>query len=774
MARRRKRGRRKSRRQAPRYRIPWLRGLLAVAVLLAGYLVYLDFKVRHQFDGKRWSLPARVYARPLELYAGLPLTPEQLATELAALHYQPAISPRQAGEVSRNRNVFHLITRPFVHWDGREDSRNIRVTLANGVVSQLVDVGNGAAASLVRLDPVMVGSFYPTHSEDRVLVKLDEVPPLLTEALVAVEDHNFYSHHGIAPLSILRALWANIRAGGVVQGGSTLTQQLVKNFYLSSERTLRRKINEAIMALMLEWHYEKDEILEAYLNEVYLGQDGGRAVHGFGLASHFYFERPLAELSVEQIALLTGLVKGPSYYNPRQQPERALQRRNLVLDVMSAAGLITHEQAVRGKSRKLDVSHYRKKAINTFPAFLDMVRRQLQRDYREEDLTTEGLRIFTTLDPQLQWQLEQVLDRRLGGLESERGIPANTLEGAAVVTSIQGGEVLALAGGRHPGFAGFNRAMDAKRQVGSVIKPAVYLTALQRPEDYTLATLLDDDPLTWKAPNGNDWSPQNYDRQFHGMTPLYHALAHSYNVATARLGLELGLDSVISTLTSLGLRQDFRPYPSLLLGAVELSPLQVTQMYQTLASGGFRTPLRAIRAVLAVDEIPLQSYPLRVKAAVAPAPAYLITTALRFAARTGTGSALYRVLPAAMDIAGKTGTTDDLRDSWFAGYTGDRLAVVWVGRDDNQSTGLTGSTGALLIWRDLFAQVGDQGPLQSAVEGIEILRIDPLSGLRADNGCPDAVELPFIQGSGPVESAPCAVGGSPLQRPVDWFKELFE
>jgi penicillin-binding protein 1B len=403
-----------------------------------------------------------------------------------------------------------------------------------------------------------------------------------------------------------------------------------------------------------------------------------------------------------------------------------------------------------------------------------MVRRQLQRDYREEDLTTEGLRIFTTLDPQIQWQLEQVLDRRLERLESQRGIPDDTLEGAAVVTSIQGGEVLALAGGRHPGFAGFNRAMDANRQVGSVIKPVVYLTALQHPDRYTLASLLDDGPLTWEAPNGNDWSPNNYDRQFHGMTPLYQALAHSYNVATARLGLELGMKSIITTLTRLGLQHDFRPYPSLVLGAVELSPLQVTQMYQTLASGGFRTPLRAIRAVLAADEIPLQSYPLRVKAAIEPAPAYLVTTALRFAARTGTGNALYQVLPPQMDIAGKTGTTDDLRDSWFAGYTGDRLGVVWVGRDDNRSTGLTGSTGALLVWRDLFAHFGDQGPLQSAVEGMETSRIDPPSGLLADAGCPDAVELPFIQGSGPAAWAPCAHGGSPLQRPVDWFKELFE
>jgi penicillin-binding protein 1B len=774
MARRRK-GRRKASRSKKTRRHPlWTKLLLVLGLALAGYLVYLDIQVRQQFDGKRWSLPARVYARPLELYVGLPLTTDQLAKELSALHYRPVQAARQAGDVSRNRNVLHFITRPFVHLGGEEPSRNARVTIADGMVSRVTDGISGKAISLVRLEPVMVGSFYPSHNEDRVLVKLEEVPPALINALIAVEDRGFYSHHGVAPLAILRALWANVRARGVVQGGSTLTQQLVKNFFLTSERSLTRKLNEAIMALLLEWHYDKDEILEAYLNEIYLGQDGNRAVHGFGLASHFYFERPLAELSDEQFALMVGLVKGASYYNPRRHPQRARQRRDLVIDVMAELELLDPEQAARARSRPLGVSRYQEKAINTFPAFLDMVRRQLRRDYREEDLTSEGLRIFTTLDPQSQWQLEKVLDARLARLEKWQDLPDDTLEGAAVVTSIQGGEVLALAGGRKPRFAGFNRALDAQRPVGSVIKPAVYLTALEQSDNYTLATLLDDGELTYTAPNGDVWAPHNYDMEFHGMTPLYHALAHSYNVATARLGLALGIKPVIGTLQRLGVEQDFRAYPSLALGAVELSPLQVTQMYQTLASGGFRTPLRAIRAVLAADDEPLQRYPLRVKATVKPAPAFLVTTALRYAVRQGTGRALYQQMPATLDIAGKTGTTDDLRDSWFAGYTGDRLGVVWIGRDDNQPTGLSGSTGALLVWRDLFTGLDDSAPLQSMVEEIEYRRIDPPSGLLAGEGCQDAVELPFVRGTAPQESAPCAYDAVPVQHPVDWFKELFQ
>ena len=768
MAKRRKRGRRKARRKTSRRHFPWIKLTLALLLVLAGYVVWLDMQITSQFTGKRWSLPARVYARPLELYAGQALSPEQFVAELNALHYRPVRSVQQAGQYSRNRSTFHVITRPFSFWDGEAPTRNLRVTFSGNSIRELVNRDSGRAQSIARMDPVLVGSFYPAHNEDRVLLQLDKVPVSLTDALIAIEDRGFYQHHGIAPMAIARAFWVNLRAGGVVQGGSTLTQQLVKNFFLTSERTLVRKFNEAIMSILLELHYAKDDILQAYLNEVYLGQDGQRAVHGFGLASYFYFERPLAELRVDQYALLVGLVKGPSYYNPWKHPERARARRNLVLDVMANLELISKEEATRAKSQRLGVGGTGRQAINTFPAFLDLVRRQLQRDYRDEDITSEGLSIFTTLNPQVQWQLEEVMTSRLKGLETALGEEPGTLETAAVITAAESGEVLALAGGRDPRFAGFNRALDARRQVGSLIKPAVYLTALEQPERFTLATLLDDSPLTYTARNGDVWEPGNYDKLSHGDVPLYLALAHSYNISTARLGLQLGVDKVVATLRRLGVDQPLNPYPSLMLGAVELSPLQVTRLYQTFASGGFSTPLRAITAVLAADKTPLQRYPLNVFAAVEPAPNYLITTAMQHVVREGTGQAIYQVMPADRGSAGKTGTTDDLRDSWFAGFTGDRLGVVWIGRDDNQPTGLTGSSGALRIWRDVFANTAS-ADLQPPGEDIEYHPIDPVSGLLADESCVDAVQLPFIRGSAPAEQAPCA--GRP--RPLDWFEELF-
>jgi len=773
MARRRSRGRQPARRRRTRKSFPWSRLLLALLLLCAGYVAWLDYQVTSQFTGKRWSLPARVYARPLELYVGRDLDPEQFVAELRALNYRPVSSVSHAGQYARNRSVFHIMTRPFTFWDGVEPARNLRVEFSGAALTQLVDRNSGKPVNLARLDPVLVGSFYPAHNEDRVLLQLGEVPVSLTNALIAIEDRGFYTHHGIAPLAILRALWVNMRAGGVVQGGSTLTQQLVKNFFLTNERSLVRKVNEAIMAVLLELNYSKDEILEAYLNEVYLAQDGQRSINGFGLASYFYFDRPLSELRVDQYALLVGLVKGPSYYNPWKHPERARARRNLVLDVMAELNLIDSQDAARARTQQLGVGSVGRKAINTFPAFLDLVRRQLQTDYRDEDITSEGLSIFTTLDPQVQWWLEGSLQQRLKEIENAQGGERGRLEGAGIITSVQGGEVLALAGGRDPHFAGFNRALDARRQVGSLLKPAVYLSALEHPERYTLATLLDDSPLTWKARNGDVWAPQNYDRQNHGEVPLYLALAHSYNVSTARLGLDLGVDAVIGTLHRLGIEQRLNPYPSLLLGAVEMSPFEITRMYQTFASGGFNTPLRAISAVLAADKSPLQRYPLNVHAAIKPEYAYLATTAMQYVVRLGTGQAIYQVLPADSNVAGKTGTTDDLRDSWFAGFTGDRLGVVWIGRDDNKPTGLTGSSGALRVWRDTFARFNDHGLQQQAIEGIEYQLIDPASGLLADSSCPDAVQLPFVTGSAPVDMAPCAHGAS-LQPAVDWFKELFQ
>ena len=758
MARKKRKSKRRSsrkRRKSSRKRLPWGKILFSLLIVVVAYVAFLDFQVYRQFEGNRWSLPARVYARPLELYAGLRLTPEQFAAELKALGYRSVSAARKAGEVSRDARRFQLISRPFTFWDGQETSRSLRVTFSGTQLAKLQDDRNGKTVPLARLDPLEIGSIHTSRQEDRILLQLDEVPDTLIQALIAVEDRTFYTHSGVSPRSIARAFWVNIQSGRVVQGGSTLTQQLVKNFFLSNQRSLRRKANEAIMALLLERRYEKDDILEAYINEVYLAQDGQRAIHGFGLGSRFFFQRPLDELSIAQMALLVGMVKGPSWYDPRRHPERAVERRNLVLQVMLDQGIITRAQYQKSRNEKLGLVKSAAGTSKTFPAFLDLVRRQLRRDYNESDLVTEGLRIFTTLDPQLQWALQKSLDQRIRPLLKQQP----ELQGAGLVTNSANGEVLALVGGRQAGFAGFNRALDAKRHVGSLIKPAVYLTALEQPGRYNLASLLDDSPLEYEQ-SGKLWRPQNYGRTFHGQVMLYQALAHSYNVATARLGLELGVDAVLRTLRRLTVDEPLNRYPSLFLGATDLSALDVTRLYLNFASGGFYIPLRSIRDVLDADGVPLQRYELNIERVIDPAPAFLINRALQTVVSEGTGRSLNRRFAPQLGLAGKTGTTNDLRDSWYAGYDGEKLAVIWMGRDDNQPMGLTGASGAMQVWSGLFAAAGTVALQPGKPDGVLWRQVDTESGGLADSGCENTVQLPFIESGTMPAAAPCAKGAS--------------
>jgi len=743
---------------------------LALLLLLSGFTLYLDFRVRDAFEGRRFALPARLYARPLELFPGLKLTPDALSKELARLGYKELLAGDEPGRYARHANSFEIVTRPFVFWDGAQPVRTLRLEFRGDSLNAVHDLQNNQPLTLARLDPLYIGGIYPAHNEDRLLVRLDEVPEELVQALVAIEDRKYFKHHGIHLRGIARAAVA-MATGRGVQGGSTLTQQLVKNFFLSPERTLRRKATEILMALLLELHYDKHDILETYLNEIYLGQDGNRAIHGVGLASRFYFGKPLKELTLPESALLVGMVKGPGYYDPRRHPERARERRDLVLSEMAKLEMVMPAQLAAARDEPLNVIVKASMGTTSYPAFLDLVRRQLRRDYREDDLRSEGLHIFTTLDPIAQISAEQALVKRLALIERVRkGVTG--LEGAVVVTNVQNGEVQAVVGGRHASFEGFNRALDAHRPVGSLLKPVIYLTALMQPKRYTLVTPLNDSPLLWKERGTTDWQPQNYDKTFHGQVPLRLALVHSYNVASARLGLELGLNDVLDNARRLGVERELPPYAASLLGAVELAPLEVTQMYQTLASGGFRTPLRAIREVLTGSGQPVQRYALAVEQVFEAAPVYLLTSALQDVVSEGTAAGLREFLPPSLKLAGKTGTTDELRDSWFAGFSGDRLAVVWVGYDDNRPAGLTGAVGALPVWGELMRKLDPEPLVPPLPEDVEHVWIDPATGLRADRDCAGAIELPFLRDSAPEETAPCA--HSPGKKIKNWFRRLFE
>ena len=749
---------------------PWLGwaiklGLVGL-VVLAVFAVYLDAVVQEKFSGKRWTVPAKVYARPLELFVGQKLAKDDFLKELDALGYRRESAVAGPGGVSVAGNNIELHSRGFQFYESTEPSQRVRVRFSGDYVAGLTQAGGGNLA-VARLEPLLIGGLYPAHQEDRVLIKLEQVPPYLVEPLVAIEDREFFNHFGVSPKGIARAVWINATAGQLRQGGSTLTQQLVKNFYLTNERTLVRKATEAMMAVLLELHYDKKDILEAYLNEVFLGQDGQRAVHGFGLASQYFFSQPLSELKLDQVALLVGMVKGPTYYNPRRNPERALERRNLVLDVLAAQGVASVEEVDAAKQKPLGITRRGSLADSSFPAFLDLVKRQLREDYQEQDLTEEGLRIFTSFDPIMQLKAESALAGTLKRLSGRKGV--DQVEAGMVVTSPESGEVQAIIGSRQPRFAGFNRALDAVRPIGSLIKPAIYLTALERPSQYTLTSLLEDQPFSIKGQDGQVWSPQNYDRKAHGTIYLYQGLVNSYNLSTAKLGLEIGVPEVLKTLGRLGVEQEWPAYPSMLLGAGGLSPMSVASMYQTLANGGFNTPLRGIRNVLTAEGEPLKRYPYQIQQRFDSGAIYLLQNAMQRTMSEGTGRSVYSQLPRSLALAGKTGTSNDSRDSWFAGFSQDVLAVVWLGRDDNGPTPLTGATGALQVWTDFMRQA-DPLPLDMPVpDNVVLAWVDANSGQGTDPSCPNAVQMPYIRGSQPVAGPACGIQ-APVNEVMDWVR----
>jgi penicillin-binding protein 1B len=735
-------------------------------VVLAVFAVYLDAVVQEKFSGKRWTVPAKVYARPLELFVGQKLSKDDFLKELDALGYRRESAVAGPGGVSVAGNNIELHSRGFQFYESSEPSQRVRVRFSGDYVAGLTQAGGGNLA-VARLEPLLIGGLYPAHQEDRVLIKLEQVPPYLVETLVAIEDREFFNHFGVSPKGIARAVWINTTAGQLRQGGSTLTQQLVKNFYLTNERTLVRKATEAMMAVLLELHYEKTDILEAYLNEVFLGQDGQRAVHGFGLASQYFFSQPLSELKIDQVALLVGMVKGPTFYNPRRNPERALERRNLVLDVLAEQGVASPEIVAEAKQKPLGVTQRGSMADSSFPAFLDLVKRQLREDYQEQDLTEEGLRIFTSFDPILQLKAETALADSLKRLSGRKGV--DEVEAGMVVTNPESGEVQALIGSRQPRFAGFNRALDAVRPIGSLIKPAIYLAALERPSQYTLTSLLEDQPFSIKGQNGQVWSPQNYDRKAHGTIYLYQGLVNSYNLSSAKLGLEVGVPTVLQTLERLGVEHKWPAYPSMLLGAGGLSPLEVANMYQTLANGGFNTPLRGIRNVLTADGEPLKRYPFQIQQRFDSGAIYLLQNAMQRTMSEGTGRSVYNQLPRSLALAGKTGTSNDSRDSWFAGFSQDLLAVVWLGRDDNGPTPLTGATGALQVWTE-FMRKADPLPLDMPLpDNVVQAWVDANTGLGSDPSCPNVVQMPYIRGSQPAAGPACGIR-APVNEVMDWVR----
>lgn len=724
--------------------------VISAFVAFSIYLIRLDNIVRDKFEGQRWDIPAKVFARPMEIYVNAPVSQQDLQEELKLLGYKSAESYTKSGSYVTSGNTLYVHTRGFDFGDRVEPEQILKVSF-NGEQINDVSATKPSTSGIARLEPLLIGGIYPQHNEDRVLIKLNKVPKSLIEALIATEDRNFYHHHGVSPRGIARAVVSNI-TGGKRQGGSTLTQQLVKNFYLSPERTLKRKVNEAFMAMLIELHYDKDEILEAYLNEVNLGQNGNYSINGYGLASQFYFGMPLRELNISQQAFLVGLVQGPSLYNPWRNPETAKRRRDIVLNNMLVMGYLTQEQYETEKARPLNVITKPTLGPARFPDFLDIVRRQLRTEYQEGDITNQGLRIFTTLDPLAQIRIQQSFKNTVANLSRSNPKRLKDLQGAVLVTHPENGELVAAVGSTQD-FTGFNRALDAKRQVGSLLKPVIYLTAIES-NRYHWGSPIEDSELSIKT-DGKTWTPKNYSGRPHGVVPMSQALANSYNLSAVRLAQEFGMSTFINHLKKFGVTSDIPSYPSIYLGAVDMSPMEVMSLYGNFATGGFKYPVKAIRSVVDANGRLVDRYGLTVQPTIDPAYAYILNNGLQQVMSSGTGQSAYSTLPRNLGLAGKSGTTNDTRDSWFAGYSGNYLAVVWLGLDDNKITGLTGSSGALPVWTSVMKQLR-QKPVNLHQPGeVQWQWVDRATGHLSAQGCEGAMYIPLTRHSMPNQATVC-------------------
>lgn len=670
------------------------------AVLTVFYGGYLDWQIRSKMDGQIWRLPAEVYSRIESVKISDNLAFDEVIQILLDNEYRQTTMVAAPGDFKLEDDTIVVLRRAFPFPDKPEPQRVLRLRFVDNKLNRIEDLVAVKAIDEFRLAPKLI-AMLESDNEDRLAIPLQNYPRLLIDALILTEDRRFYDHHGINPVGIMRALITNIRAGQTVQGGSTLTQQLVKNLFLSSERTITRKANEALMSLLLDWRYDKNRILETYLNEIYLGQNGDTQIHGFELASQFYFGRSIREISLDQIALLVGMVKGPSLYNPWRNPQNALERRNVVLKLMLEHKMIGDELYQLLSQRPLGVQP-KGQISRKYPSFIQTLQADLRRELGEHKISSLlGARIFTTMDLKQQAQAENAVVNTVSQLQLKTKNPY--LEGAMIVADYRVGEIRAVVGGLQTQYAGFNRALMAKRQIGSLVKPSIYLTALSNPEQFRLNTPINNQPITINVKGSPPWQPRNYDKKYSGSVMLMDALARSLNIPTVNIGMKVGLSKVIDTQKAMGWDNvEIPKVPAMLLGAYTISPYDVTKLYQTIANQGGRIELTTVDTIADRQGNIIYQHDKTAKQVVPQEAAFQTLFAMQQTVERGTARSLQNDY-ADLRLAGKTGTTNDARDTWFVGIDGKNISTVWLGRDDNGETKLTGASGALQIYKDYLS-----------------------------------------------------------------------
>jgi len=730
----------------------WRRWVLGIAIASAvcAPFVYsaIELSRFERADARRATF---IYAAGQPLAPGVHVQRVGLPATLARLGYaETRATPPSPGLFRRSAGTWEIYLRA-----GEDAAALVRLQVVDDRIAKLTRAGQDVAS--VTLEPEVLASATDRPGEDHKPVRIEETPRVLINAVLAAEDHRFFEHGGLDVRALLRAAWANLRAGRVKEGGSTITQQLVKVRLLSPQRTFFRKLREAWLAAVVESRYSKERILEAYLNEIYLGQRGPIAIRGVGSASRAYFGKEVHQLTTAEAALIAAIIRGPNIYSPAVDPDRAREHRNVVLAQMRDLKMITSDEFERARRAPVQVRSLASPGQSA-PYFVDYVRQELEQRF-EGISRVRGVRIATTLDLSLQRFAEAAAVRGLDRLESSlppgyRRDPARRLQVAVLVVEPATGEIRALVGGRDYLASQFNRVTSARRQPGSAFKPIVFLAALRAGDGapfFTAASRVEDLPITLEF-NGEPWSPRNYDDRYEGIVTVRQALEQSLNSATVRIAQNVGLPNVIETARALGLSGQLAPVPAMALGAFEVTPLALARAYLPLANGGIRpAAVSGIRTVQFGDDEVKPAAAEESARVVSPAEAWLLTSLLKGVVTSGTASAV-RASGLPDVVAGKTGTTNDGRDAWFVGYSPRLLALVWVGFDNGEPHGMSGAKAALPIWLDFMKQALDAYPQKTDFEtpaGISFADIDATNGKRAARACPVIVREAFLTGTEP-------------------------
>ena len=669
---------------------------------MLAYCWYLSIRIDKRFSGRRWSIPSKVLSDTTILYPGQKINRVLFNEKLRHLGYRDVTQrPDEKGELRISTSLMEIYLHDFKVASRYKEGVPVQIKFDNNRITSILNSSTGKPLSILELEPEEVMLFFGPKRERRRLVSIDQVPMNVIHAVLAAEDHRFYEHKGLDPRGILRAIYTDLRHGSFRQGGSTITQQLAKNYFLTPKRTLIRKLKELFMSLTIEMMYQKSEILEIYLNEIYMGQNASEAINGIGEASIFYFGKPVEKLSLAEAATLGGLIRAPNYYSPYIDKNRCMKRRNVVLNAMYKQGWISDEELKSTLPLPVNAvgyAAYRKKA----PYFMDYLSDQLTALYSPQDLSSLGLTIYTTLDTQVQIAAENALKKGLEALEKSipvlsRTDPQKKLQGAVIVMQPKTGYVLAMVGGRNYSVSQYNRITQARRQPGSAFKPFVYLSGL---DQFTPASILPNKPKTYEI-DGKEWTPQNYSPMTEECVTVRDALAKSINLATVDLAMQVGIDHIVETARSLGFSTPMRPYPSIALGSFEVIPLELARAYCPFAADGVLPFPLALKSVLDEQGNILEQRHMSIKEVMTPEKAFLMSSLLQSVVEKGTASSL-KEMGITFPVAAKTGTTNDYRDAWFVGYTPDILALIWVGFDDGSPIYATGSKAAMPVWADLM------------------------------------------------------------------------